>query len=202
MKLQIMIVLGTMYLFSCKAQQSKTTCELNYEKAETEIGNYSKSSNTDYLKAAQLFLDSSLYCNETRKKSIQRKIQVFYLQKVFKEGAMFVDTLKNSDFEFEYEKQMYKNDLAGLGYAEINDIKKRDSAFNVSITNIQYYIDKNKYTKFSADTVAFYSLYYTKSKIFDTIRISNEINVLKQKFPKDKAAIDRMKEIIIESMIH
>ena len=124
------------------------------------------------------------------------------MQKAYKEGAMFVDTLKNSDFEFEYEKQMYKNDLTGLQYAEINDIKKRDSAYNVSITNIQNYIDKNKYTKFSADTAAFYSLYYTKSKIFDTIRISNDINVLKQKFPNDKAAIDRMKEIIIESMIH
>ena len=202
MKLQIMILFCTTYLFSCKVQQSKTTCELSYEKAKTEIGKYSKSSNTGFLKVAQLFLDSSLYCNETRKKSIQRKIQIFYLQKAFKEGAMFVDTLKNSDFDFEYEKQMYKNDLNGLGYAEINNIKKRDSAFNVSIRNIQYYIDKNKYLKFSADTAVFYSLYYTKSKIFDTMRISSDINILKQKFPSDKSAIDRMKEIIIESMRH
>jgi hypothetical protein len=191
-----------MYLFSCTAQQSKSTCELNYEKAKDELKEYSKSSKADYLSKAQLFLDSSLSCNETRKRSIERKIQIYFMQKAYKQGAKFVSTLEISDFNFEYEKDMYKNYLAGLEYDKANDLKNRDSVFKESIKNIENYIDKKKFTTFNEDTLAFYNLYFTKSRIFESKIIINDIDALKQKFPNEKDAIDKMKEITIESMIH
>ena len=197
-----MILLCTMYLFSCKAQQAKNRCELNYGNAEEELKLYSKSSDTNYLNKAQVFLDSSFLCNETRKKSIRRKIQIFGMQEAYKEGAEFVETLDINDFDFEYRKKMHRNYFLGLYYTKINDLKNRDSVFNESIEDIQTYIDKMKYTRFSSDTISFYNLYFMKSRIYDQKKIINDINALKQKFPNEKVAIDRMKEITIENMIH
>jgi hypothetical protein len=189
-------------LFSCKAQTQKNNCEVSYENAKAKLKNYSKTSDDKYLDSAHFFLDNALICNETRRKSVRRKIEIFIMQGKYELGVKFVTTLNNQDFDFPYQCQMMINYLTGLYYAETDDLNKKDSVFKKSIYNIQNYIYNQNSKTFLSDSVAYYDLYFPKSRIYDSVKILKDIDSLKKKFPNDKDAIDRMKMISIENIGH
>lgn len=191
----LIILFFTSYLFSCKAQSQKSDCKVSYEKANAKLKNYSKTSDDKYLDSAQFFLNNALICNETRRKSVLRKIEIFVIQSNYEQGAKFVTTLNNQDFDFSYQREMMINYLMGLRYAEINNLNKKDSIFRKSIYEIQNYIDRQNSTTFLSDSIAYYDLYFTKSRIYDSVRILKDIDSLKLKFPNDRDAIEKMKII-------
>lgn len=198
----LVILFFTSYLLSCKGQSQKNNCEINYGNANASLKYYSRTSNDNYLDSAQFFLDNALVCSETREKSIRRKIEIFIMQRKYEPGVKFVTTLNNKDFDFTYQRQMIIDYLTGLHYGEIDDLNKKDSIFTKSISEIQNYIENQKGETFLSDSVPYYDLYFTKSRIYDSVKISKDIDSLKQKFPNDKDAIDRLKIITLGNIDH
>ena len=124
------------------------------------------------------------------------------MQRKYEPGVKFVTTLNNKDFDFTYQRQMIIDYLTGLHYGEIDDLNKKDSIFTKSISEIQNYIENQKGETFLSDSVPYYDLYFTKSRIYDSVKISKDIDSLKQKFPNDKDAIDRLKIITLGNIDH
>ena len=190
----------TTYFFSCKGQSQQNNCEISYEIATAKLNAYSKTSNNAYLDSAQNILDSALVCEKTRKKSILRKIDIFIMQEKYELGSRFVSTLKNQDFDFSYQRQMLINYMEGLHYVEIKDTNKKESIFKKSIYEIQNYIDSNANMTFLADSVAYYDLYFTKSRIYDSLKILMDLDFLKKKFPDETDAINRLRIITLQNI--
>lgn len=188
------------YLCNCKAQIKTNTCEQYYLNAKAQMNEYSKTADANYLSEAQKALDSSLSCNKIRKKVIERKIQNFILQEKYTEGAKFIDTLNIADFDLPYQKQMYINYLEGKNYESLRDKHKRDSVYKYSMSEIEKYIDIQHYKSFPLDSTVYYNLYFVKSRIYDSNLINKDIDSLKLKFPNDKTAIERLRNITLQSI--
>jgi hypothetical protein len=189
------------YLFiGCKGQSQKSDCNSYYDNAKMDLSNYSSTSDTVYLNKAQISLDSALECLDIRKKVIKKKNQVFIIQEKYLDGVNFMNTLENADFEFPYQKQMYVDYLRGIYYGSINDIKKKDSIFTQSVINIQKHIDKQNYETIESGKTVFYNLFFTKSRIYDSLIINKEIDSLKKKYPNEGIIIEDLRKVIIESI--
>lgn len=194
-------VLLFIYLFiGCKGQSQKSDCNIQFDNAMIQLTNYSKTADTTYLSVAQNSLDSALDCSDIRRKVIEKKNQIFIMQEKYLAGANFMDNLKITDFDFDYQRQMYVDYLRGTYFGSIGDVKKKDSIFNRSIADIQKYIDKQQYKNIRSGQKVFYNLFFVKSRIFDSLIINKEIDSLKKKYPDEGIMIEDLRKVTIESL--
>ncbi|MBF4494097.1 hypothetical protein IR010_16225 [Flavobacterium sp. MR2016-29] len=195
-KLFFKCIIAILFLCSCNGQNAnKEDCKTNFIKARTKLNKFYTENNPVLISDAVKDVEKSLDCPETRSASIDLKISALSLLKKYDVAYKFIDSLEEKDFSKPYKKKMQYNFFKALDCESKlqNDDKKK--YFDIAITEIQTFINNQK----TIDQESYYELFLVKSKILSAEQVSDEINILKIKYPADKNFFESLKESFDEN---
>jgi len=92
---------------------------------------------------------------------------------------------------------MNYNYFLALEYESKADTANRNKYFNEIIAHIQNYIQQENISKDKLNEEAYYDLFSVKAKVLSKEKISSEIDLLKEQYPKEKDFFDVLKETLI-----
>ena len=113
--------------------------------------------------------------------------------KRYQEGAKYVDSLKKTDFDYNYQKEIvYKNFLA-LEYNLNKDTINRNLVYSQMAGYLEDTIQKLKdFTSREFEQI-FIDLFVVKNNYLDSIKINREIDSLKKIYPQKEHFFDYLK---------
>ncbi|HEV8084694.1 MAG TPA: hypothetical protein VGP55_15920 [Chitinophagaceae bacterium] len=180
------IIFGLLFLIqsqmcSCYiAHDKEIICYDNFKKAkEIAYNNFSKTSSLD---SALVLVNRSMPCDSIRKSVIELKLRLLITLKKYKEGAEFIDSLTNDDFEYTYKRKLNHDNFIALKFQSNKDTNNRNSVYRKMDANLEKYINSNKLSSKEFEE-AFLDLYTIKGNFIDPIRINQEIDSLKRTYP-------------------
>lgn len=176
-----LIVIFQSQMCSCYiAHDKEIICYDNFKKAkELAYKNLSKKSSLD---SALVLVDRSMQCDSIKKSVIELKLQLLIALKKYKEGAAFVDSLTNDDFEYSYKKMLYHDNFIVMEFQSNKDTNNRNSVYGRMAANLEKYINSKKLSSKEFDE-AFLDLYAIKENFMDTGKMKREIDSLKNEYP-------------------
>lgn len=185
------------FLCSCNGQTAnKDVCKTSYINAKKKFNNFYTEKNPILLSDALKDVQKSLNCPETRSASIELKISALSLLKEYDNAYQFIDSLEEKDFSKPYEKKMQYNFFKALSYESKSKIADRDLYYNKALLEIQTFLNSQK----TIDQEAYYELFMVKSRLLSSEQISDEITILKIKYPADKVFFESLKESFSEEV--
>lgn len=176
-----LVAIAQSQMSSCYiAHDKEIICYNNFKKAkEIAYNNFSKKSSLD---SALVLVNRSMQCDSIKKSVIELKLRLLIALKKYKEGAEFVDSLPNDDFEYSYKKKHYHDSFIALEFQSNKDTNGRNSVYREMAANLGKYINSKKLISKEFDE-AFLDLYAIKENFMDTIKINREIDSLKKEYP-------------------
>ncbi|MEO6177904.1 MAG: hypothetical protein ABIP27_22300 [Flavobacterium circumlabens] len=185
------------FLCSCNGRTAnKDVCKTSYINAKNRFNKFYTQKNPVLLSNALKDVQKSLNCPETRSASIELKISVLSLLKEYDKAYHFIDSLEEKDFSKPYKKKMQYNFFKALSYESKSKIADRDLYYNKALVEIETFVDSQK----NIDQEAYYELFMVKSRLLSSEQISDEINILKIKYPTDKIFFEALKESFNEKV--
>lgn len=184
-------------LASCKGQNKlDERCSESFNNAGKIMNSYAITYDKSNLRNALSSLDTSMNCKSTKLKSIDLKITIYSLLEDYENGAKFINSLGEDDFDKPYKKNFY----AGIFKAEqLNS--KGDTASGKSIyiqlqTTIKGLLQDSNKLKTLSKTDLYNSLVFVLSKYLSSSEIIMELNKLQNQFPQDSTLIVGLKETL------
>lgn len=184
LKISQVLILSLSIFFSCKGQNFKgTACVRQFENAR-DIAYQNPTDNAALDSALQL-ANESMGCDSIRKEVVEFKISLLLAMAKYDEGLKFVDSLKGSDFVYNYKKNlMYKNFLA-LSLNEKKDTVSRNLVYDQMADDIEENIKKPGITEeelMEAST----ELFAIFQNYLDADQINNKADSLTKLYPEKK----------------
>jgi hypothetical protein len=185
MKIIIALILLFIICSCVEKKQDKVRYENLYSKAVDELFRFSQTDDTLWLLNAECYLDS-INCKPVKHKIFLTKIGLYYQLKRYEDGKRYVLSFDISDFDREYQRDMYLNFFEALEYENEGDSIMRNKLYRGMIADVQLYLDRND------DQEALLDLFSIKSKIETCEQIVQEIQLLKTSGKYDSEFFDMM----------
>ncbi len=166
-----LMLLITLLLNSC-SNNAENRCDVLLQKAKGSLYQFYVSNDTLSLIKAKNYIDS-IDCSSFKHKVFDTKITLVILLKEYSEGIEYVKTLNNSDFQKEYQKNMYLKSFEAMICESQGDTIRRNKLYQEIVSEIQSYLNK---TSNQETLIDFFTI---KSKIETKAEIIKEIELLK-----------------------
>ena len=187
MKLLIKCLPGLILLNSCNGQTSNSeSCKEAYKYAMSKLNKYYVENNPLYLQESLTKIDLAISCPKTRASSIELKISLLLLLKMYDQGIVFIDSLTEEDFKFKYKLKMTHD------YFQVLQTKSKGDSIGASkimagiISNINKFIQTDTISKGKLNEEAYYDLYVMKAGVMSFQTVESEIKLLVEKYPANK----------------
>jgi hypothetical protein len=136
------LVVGQILFYSCHISHDKEIiCQNNFKKASNLA--YENPSNKTALDSALIILNRCMECDSIKKSVVELKIRLLITLGKFKEGTAFVDSLKSSDFEYSYKKELNRDNFIALNYTSNKDTISRNNIYRRMTADLVKYINSN-----------------------------------------------------------
>jgi hypothetical protein len=148
---------------------------------------------TSALDSAIMFAERSMRCDSFRKAAIDLKIRLLITLGNFKEGSQFIDSLKDSDFNYTYKKKLDHDNFVALGYQALEDSSKQLMVMRQMAIDLEKYIKHNTLSSKEFEE-AYLDLYSLKGSFTKPAVINKEIDSLKHVHPDKESFFDFLKK--------
>lgn len=182
-----LILLITISLNAC-GHNAENRCDALLQKAKSSLYQFYISNDTLLLFKAKKYIDS-VDCASFNYKVFDTKITLVLLLKEYSEGIEYVKTIDNSDFQKEYQKNMYLKSFEAMICEIQGDTIRRNRLYQEIVAEIQSYLNK---TSNQETLIDFFTI---KSKIATKAEILKEIDLLKATSKYDIEFLDILIEM-------
>lgn len=176
-------------------QYSSDSCKANLQKARDSLNSYWQSKYQSSLQSALMNVDNALYCELTRKAAVRLKISILSTMKKYADGARFVSSIKENDFELPYQKKYYESAMKAMEFESKSDMASRDKFYNEAIGAAQQYVDAHPNLLFDQFMETYGDIFLIKLKIEKKEQIDAELNNLITKYPDKKDFFDALRNM-------
>lgn len=178
-------------LASCSGQKKDIdSCDYSFSRAKKYVAQYAAKSELNLLHSALASLDTALTCNNTRPKSINLAITIYFLSKDYEKGKLFIESLRTEDFNLSYQKNMYSQLFQASNLEHMGD----STSSKLVYQNLAYEIEKNLTTQSDTNTVReiLNNLVFIESKFKSQTEIESHLNSIKFIIPNQAEYIDSL----------
>ena len=185
-KTTLFFVVGFLFLIVSNADGQQTnvdSCRAHFIDARKSFNRFYKTKETYLLDDALKKSELSLHCPLTRIAGVELKISILSMQKQYRKGYQFIQTLNKSDFKYTYRKEMGYNFLHSLESEEKRDIVSLNIYLNKAKNAVEQYIEKQSPNGNSSDISPYYDLVFIMKRIGNTQKTNDEIVMLTTKYP-------------------
>jgi hypothetical protein len=185
------LVVGQILFYSCHISHDKEIiCQNNFKKASNLA--YENPSNKTALDSALIILNRCMECDSIKKSVVELKIRLLITLGKFKEGSAFVDSLKSSDFEYSYKKELNRDNFIALNYTSNKDTISRNNIYRRMTADLEKYINRNNLNSKELQE-AYIDLFSLKENFLDSTIVNQEVDSLKRKYPDNAQFFDFLK---------
>jgi hypothetical protein len=185
------LVVGQILFYSCHISHDKEIiCQNNFKKASNLA--YENPSNKTALDSALIILNRCMECDSIKKSVVELKIRLLITLGKFKEGTAFVDSLKSSDFEYSYKKELNRDNFIALNYTSNKDTISRNNIYRRMTADLEKYINRNNLNSKELQE-AYIDLFSLKENFLDSTIVNQEVDSLKRKYPDNAQFFDFLK---------
>jgi hypothetical protein len=185
------LVVGQILFYSCHISHDKEIiCQNNFKKASNL--DYENPSNKTALDSALIILNRCMECDSIKKSVVELKIRLLITLGKFKEGTAFVDSLKSSDFEYSYKKELNRDNFIALNYTSNKDTISRNNIYRRMTADLEKYINRNNLNSKELQE-AYIDLFSLKENFLDSTIVNQEVDSLKRKYPDNAQFFDFLK---------
>lgn len=165
---------------SCKGQQmQEVTCTQKFKQArDIALLNPDRPSALD---SALSLTNDIMQCDSIRKAVVDFKISLLVSRAKYPQALSFIDSLSNSDFAFNYKKNLTYKSIQALSYESNENRIKRDSVYKVINDELEAYIKERNPTGKEFKQI-YTELFATKQKYLDKNKINSEVDILAKKY--------------------
>jgi hypothetical protein len=186
-----LLVVGQILFYSCHISHDKEIiCQNNFKKASNLA--YENPSNKTALDSALIILNRCMECDSIKKSVVELKIRLLITLGKFKEGTAFVDSLKSSDFEYSYKKELNRDNFIALNYTSNKDTISRNNIYRRMTADLEKYINRNNLNSKELQE-AYIDLFSLKENFLDSTIVNQEVDSLKRKYPDNAQFFDFLK---------
>ncbi len=180
--------------YSCNSQVKKRAiCEEKFKEARDLVYGKKNEIRQTTLDSALSLVNESLQCESIKKSVIEFKIRLLISMKKYSQGIAFVDSLKESDFTYNYKKNLMIKNLRALSYSSENDTTQRNLIYQEMANDLEQYI-KNQKVKGKKFEEIFLDLYSVKEHFLNANQINNEIDSLIKVYPEQKPFFEYLRK--------
>jgi hypothetical protein len=164
-------------------QNNVDSCKAHFIDARKSFNRFYKTKETYLLDDALKKSELSLHCPLTRIAGVELKISILSMQKQYRKGYQFIQTLNESDFKYRYRKEMGYNFLHSLESEDKGDIVSRNIYLIKAKNAVEQYIEKQNPNGNSSDISPYYDLVFIMKRMGNTQKTNDEIAMLTTKYP-------------------
>lgn len=181
--------------FSCGGHlNTNALCREKFKKAKALTYTYPAPTRQSALDSALFLTNECLQCdNSIRKAAVDLKITLLFAMKKYPEGILFVDSLSDTDFDYQYQKKLKSKTFEALKYNSKGDTTNLNLIYAQMSNDLEQYIKMTKLSDKEFNDI-YIELYAIREKFLDTNQINKEVEILESRYPEKKAFFEFFKK--------
>jgi hypothetical protein len=184
----IILFMGQFLFYACSiAHEKRINCADNFKKSRDLAYEY-----PDYppgLDSALVIANMCMECDSIRTAVVELKIRLLLSLGRFKEGSLFIDSLKASDFIYPYKRKLFHDNFMAQNFASRRDTISHDELLRKMFGDLEDYINTN-----NLESKEFQEAFIDLNNLSDRLKYTGvllvRIDSLRIKYPEESKFLD------------